>query len=756
MSKNTPNLRYKKLAVSTLLALSAAVCSNTVLAKKSVKKPASLNSYTLPSIEVIADSPTKNLVGASVLDQNQLDSIQANNVASLLDYLPGTSMVGSPRPGGQKINIWGMSGPEDVPVTVDGSLKTFDKYRQGSVFIEPELIKKVTVNKGPHSPEVSNGGFGGSVKLDTKDASDFLKDGQNFGGLVKYSHASNNIQNTESGALYGQTDNKMFDFLGYYTNRNAHDIKRPDGTRFVFSAYEQHSALLKGNIRPAPDHKISWSVMDSKHSGWEPFAAMRDDMPYPSQAEINKYGLDEAWKRKLVYRHQTDRNISVGYEYTPDNPLIDLSARLSYSKTEQHDKRPDTATNFQSGNLGSESWINYKNTLFELKNISEINTKWAKHTVQVGLEYQHKTQHALMLDKTKLKNPDYNFGIYEPYYLPSGRQNLIGGYVKDDIQIHSLTISPSLRYDWVQNKGYGNRAKKMYQNPDPIYGQDYSAKSYAGFSPRLDLFWQQTKNLGWFANYAHVWRSPSVDQQYESQFISSHVTGTSRDLQKERMNALSLGSVLDFKSLLTDDDHAQLRLTYFHNRGKNEIFKRRGVNCYAAKLDPNADCGKPLGNNRNLPGYTIQGFEVEGNYNSEYWFAGLSLSSMKGQRDHSMRDPWFDQKTWIAEIPPRKATATLGFNIPSHHFSAGWRGIFIRRQDRSPKDADPMAAIWSLPKSKGYAIHSVFAQWEPWKDKGPKINLTVDNLFNRKYYPYLGESVSGTGRDIRISIMQQF
>ncbi|MCX8747556.1 MULTISPECIES: hypothetical protein [Snodgrassella] len=47
--------------------------------------------------------------------------------------------------------------------------------------------------------------------------------------------------------------------------------------------------------------------MNSNHSGWEPFAAMRDEMPYPSEAEIKKYGLDGAWKRKLVYRIKTTK-----------------------------------------------------------------------------------------------------------------------------------------------------------------------------------------------------------------------------------------------------------------------------------------------------------------------------------------------------------------------------------------------------------------------------------------------------------------
>ncbi|WP_416776285.1 hypothetical protein ACNFJN_14825 [Xenorhabdus budapestensis] len=40
--------------------------------------------------------------------------------------------------------------------------------------------------------------------------------------------------------------------------------------------------------------------------------------------------------------------------------------------------------------------------------------------------------------------------------------------------------------------------------------------------------------------------------------------------------------------------------------------------------------------------------------------------------------------------------------------------------------------------------------------KGFEARITVDNLFNRDYYPYLGEAVSGIGRNYKFSISQQF
>ncbi|MGR6438771.1 TonB-dependent receptor plug domain-containing protein [Proteus mirabilis] len=61
-----------------------------------------------------------------------------------------------------------MGNPEDVKITLDGTPKTFEKYRQGSIFINPELIKRLDVDKGPHNITQGNGGLGGSVRIETK------------------------------------------------------------------------------------------------------------------------------------------------------------------------------------------------------------------------------------------------------------------------------------------------------------------------------------------------------------------------------------------------------------------------------------------------------------------------------------------------------------------------------------------------------------------------------------------------------------
>jgi len=61
-----------------------------------------------------------------------------------------------------------------------------------------------------------------------------------------------------------------------------------------------------------------------------------------------------------------------------------------------------------------------------------------------------------------------------------------------------------------------------------------------------------------------------------------------------------------------------------------------------------------------------------------------------------------------------------------------------------------------LPKTKGYSLHSVYADWQPAGEKGPVLNFSIDNLFNRDYRMYLGEYMTGTGRDYKLSISQKF
>ncbi len=714
------------------------------------------NREELLPIIVNTNDDSNKLPGRSVLKQKNIEQQQADNAANLINILPGVNMAGGFRPGGQTLNINGMGDAEDVRVQLDGATKSFEKYQQGSIFIEPELLRKVTVDKGNYSPQYGNGGFAGTVKFETRDARDFLQENQKIGGLLKYGNNSNNNQKTYSTALVLQNEQKNIDLLLFGSVRNAGDYKRPDNSKILFSKNNQKTGLIKVNWQISPEHLLTLSSVYGIHKGWEPFAAKRDILPKPSSDEIRRFGADIAWKRKLVYRDQKDENYTLKYHYLPENnPWINLSTQFSYSKTTQNDTRPEKAPPVFLGTLGNQSWITYSDLTFDINNTSTFNIKSTRHELLFGLQWLKNTRNTLMYDKSKVKKEDYNYGYFQPYYMPSGRQYTQALYLQDQITWKNIIFSTGVRYDHINNIGQKNFAP---QYNDISVGQNYSQKNYNGWSYYLGLKYDVNHYLSLFTNFSRTWRAPVIDEQYETQYKQSSgpVTATSLNLEKEMINQTRVGGIITLNHLFQENDVFQFRTTYFYNRGKNEIFKTRGVNCVGNAADTNHVCPKIIGNYRNLPGYVIQGAELEAYYQSTYLFGEITYSYVKGKRDTSPRNPWGKTSTWIAEIPPRKATTALGFNIPKYNFTAGWRAEFVRRQDRSPLSGDPEAKYWSLPASRGYSLHNLFLSWSPAKIKGMNIKITVDNLFNRAYNPYLGELASGTGRNIKFSLSQKF
>lgn len=714
------------------------------------------NREELLPIIVNTDEDSNKLPGRSVLKQKNIEQQQADNAANLINILPGVNMAGGFRPGGQTLNINGMGDAEDVRVQLDGATKSFEKYQQGSIFIEPELLRRVTVDKGNYSPQYGNGGFAGTVKFETKDARDFLQENQKIGGFLKYGNNSNNNQKTYSTALVLQNEQKNIDLLLFGSVRNAGDYKRPDNSKILFSKNNQKTGLIKLNWQISPEHLLTLSSVYGIHKGWEPFAAKRDILPKPSLKDIMSYGADIAWKRKLVYRDQKDENYTLKYNYLPENnPWINLSTQFSYSKTTQNDTRHEKVTSSFLGTLGNKSWITYSDLTFDINNTSTFNIKSTQHELLFGLQWLKNTRHTLMYDKSKVGKADYNYGYFQPYYMPSGRQYTQAFYLQDQIKWKNIIFSTGVRYDHINNIGQKNLAS---QYNDISVGHNYSQKNYNGWSYYLGLNYDVNHYLSLFTNFSRTWRAPVIDEQYETQYkqASGPVKATSLNLEKEMINQTRVGGIITLNHLFQENDAFQFRTTYFYHRGKNEIFKTRGVNCVGNAANTKHVCPKPIGNYRNLPGYVIQGAELEAYYQSTYLFGELTYSYVKGKRDTSPRNPWGKTSTWIAEIPPRKATATLGFNVPKYYLTVGWRAEFVRRQDRSPLSGDPEAKYWSLPASRGYSLHNLFLSWSPAKIKGMNVKITVDNLFNRAYNPYLGELASGTGRNIKFSLSQKF
>ncbi|WP_276330885.1 TonB-dependent receptor [Stutzerimonas kirkiae] len=713
-------------------------------------------------------------VGRSTLTRKEIERQQADNIPSLLQTLPGVSMGGSIRPGGQTINIWGLGDAEDISISLNGASKSgFERYQQGTVFIEPELIKRIEVEKGPHSVFTGNGGFGGSVHMETKDAPDLLKEGQNVGAMLKYGYQSNDQQQKYSGAVYGRTEDGFADALVFLTKRDGNNVKLADHiqfagesyrypTRYPYSDQNLEAGLIKANLHVNDEHHLGLSFSRSHNEAFLPFSAVTFFLPSWYTINRNDGDLEKAMRINMADREVTDTTWSLKYDYEPrENPWLDLEFTYSYSKTEQTDERREGA-NYSMTSGGK--WINteYDDTVMELRNVSRFDTGALAHELTTGVAWQHHVRDVLMyLPGSTYATPQYNYGWFQPYFMPRGNTRTQSAYVKDAITLGNLTITPSLRFDSVRNEGKANLAP-IYQNAER--GHDYGAKSYSGWSPRLSLFWRVNDNLGLFADYSKTWRAPVIDEQYELQ-NSSTIGGTSRQLDPERIRALRAGSVVTLNDLLQSGDNLQVRTTLFHNRISDEIFKFRSIACERQAIEGgsiSAKCAEllPLPNYRNIGDLTIKGVEIESYYDSQRIFASLSYAWMTGKHQGAYSNPW-GPDVWARDIPPPKWVATLGVKVYEIDAIFGWQGEFVRKTDRVPSDLYDVTgeSSWNHFANDSYDSHRLFAEWTPRQQglAGTHINLTVDNLFNRFYRQALaGDSAYVQGRNAKLSVTRYF
>ena len=686
--------------------------------------------------------------GKTSITPDEIERQQALTVQQLLDNLPGVDLNGSWRPGGQSLNMWGFGDVEDVRVQLDGANKGFEKYRQGSIFIEPELIKRITVDKGAHSVRYGNGGFGGTILVESKDASDLLRPGEQVGGLVKLGYASNDSQRISSGSVFTRAapgSAVAWEFLAALTARDSDNQTRADGSEYEFSASHSRSGLLKLTL-PLGESQLTLSHIEGRSKAWSPFAAKRDEVPAPTPAEIARYGEREAWLRKVLWRDQTDRTQSLQWRYAPTaQPLLDVQLKLSQSLSQQDDSRPDSITSDFAASLGKESHASYRDRQFELSNTASFATAGVQHQLALGVQAQHHKRDTLMFLHTRTSDASYNYGWLQPYYMPSGTQRTLAGWLEDRLQWGDFSLTPGLRYDHVTTEGKPNLAPRYN---DPSAGHDYRAIDHDGWSHHLALAWKATARTTLFADAGRSWRAPVIDETFEVQSAASSAPATSRGLRKERLTALRGGLKYERNNWLSAGDALAATLTLFHNRVHDNIHKRFGV-----FVEPGTERPPNLPFYRNLPGYKSQGVEAETHYDARHYFASASLSWMEGEHQGSIRNPWATKNQPLIDIGAPKAVLVVGGKWPRAGLAAGWQGKFVAAQNKVPDDE---VVPYALPPSKGYALHGLFAQWQgSGRLADTKLNLSVDNLFNRSVQPYLAEAVYAPGRNIKLTLTQR-
>ncbi len=684
----------------------------------------------------------------SQISSEQIQQAQASTIPELIKRTPGVSALGGVRSEGQSISIRGFSRQSDVRVLLDGAPKNFEKYDQGTVFVEPELLKRVEIEKGATSVRYGNGGFGGTVKLESKDAADMLREGESWGVWGKTAYQTANKQFLETGAIYGRSNlgtAMTFDGLASVTWRKGDNMRIGGGEIYNHSDSEltSFSGKVSGEYG---GHKVKASILYGLSDNWGPVAAIRGQV-MPSDYQIGLYGYKEAMRRMLARRELKDFTSTVEHTYDGDSDLVNTRIMASYSSTLQHATRPDDVPGSASTG-GTENEAKYSDFHIEAENTSNFSLGGIEHSLNYGLQFNHHVRDVMMFDITKEKDAKYNYGYYAPWFMPEGTQDVTSFFIRDRMAItDKLTITPGVRYDHVRSEGVPNMAE-LYN--DAAAGHDYSATSHHGFTPGLSVSYQLNPSLRLFADWAYAFRAPNIDEIYSTQSGRTKASGTSPDLKAERNNTINIGADISFDGVLTPSDVLMLRGSFFNNHVTNPVTRRFGTKNLAGLANGEVPFYW------NTPSYYTRGIELEMHYENERMFADAAFTYMTGHRKGAINDV-YGPSTYVNDLMPTTLVTTLGYKLPDYDINFGWTGTFVDRQEKTPYNQGGIT--YARPESPGYAVHDLFFNWTPSEGlmKDSALRLALENIFDKEYEPYLSDGISAMpGRNFKVSFSRKF
>lgn len=729
------------------------ISANTVkvdLLSPNVSADTAGESTVLEPITVKSRAFNAGAPGNSIYESKEIERAQANTLPQLLQRTPGVSTTGGVRLQGQTTTIRGFARPSDTRILLDGAPKNFELYDQGSIFVEPEILKRVELQKGATSVRYGNGGFGGTVLMETKTAADMLKPGQTIGAWAKTSFQSANHQRMGTAAVYGKSDfGGPVTYNGFVSGtwRKSGNVRVGGGEVYDASNDRLTSFTANGGIE-YDGHELSGSVVYGRSDDWGPVAGIRGNLGV-TQSSINTYGRQLARLRALTARDLDDFSSTLKYAYSGDSDLVNFKAMASLSSTSLHSTRPIIPGFTPGASLGGqESEAKYSDIKLEAENTSKFDLGGVSHLLNYGVQFSRHDRDAWMYDVANRNSAQYNFGYYASWIVPEGTQETISAFVRDDIGLtDTFFITPGLRFDHVRSEGVPNAAPR-YNNP--AAGHDYSAVSHYGFTPALSARWEATESTTVYVDWAYAMRAPIIDEIYSSQSAGTKASATSRDLNSERNNNFNVGVSQRFDDLFLAGDTLTASISGFHNHVTNPVTRRFGSSNLAG-------INGPVPFYWNTPSYRIYGLELKADYESDSVFGSLGVSLMNGSRKGAINDI-YGARTYPNDMSPLTANAALGYRVPDWDLSFGWTGHFVAAQSHTPVNQGT-GYFYARPESSGYAVHGLFVDWTPKEGfmAGTEVHAGIDNIFDKFYEPYLSDGVSAMpGRNIKLSISRNF
>ena len=655
-------------------------------------------------------------VKTNIVTLRQKDESTSTDLRELLKEEPAIDFGGG-NGTSQHMTLRGM-GQNSVDIKVDNAYSDSQiLYHQGRFIIDPALVKIVSVQKGAGSASAGIGATNGAIITKTVDAEDLLKGlDKNWGVRLSSGYASNDGVNYGA-SVFGKAGN--FDGLFSYNRNDEKDYeagkgyKSPNGGKTVpYSALDKRSYLAKiGTTFGDGDHRIVLSHMKDQHRG---IRTVRE--------EFTIFESNPAKDRqKPSYRETTQSNTNL--EYTGKNLgfVEKLNANAYVLENERY-----SADDSGSGYAGNVAGPTTTKITTKGANINFDSRLAEKTLLKYGVNYRHQEikPHTFLNSQYTSTNAALQ-SLVRGYSLTNPTKTDYGVYVEAIQDIGDVTLTGGLRYDHFDIKTH-----------------DGKSVSDGKVNPSLGVIYQPVENLSFSVSHNYASRSPRLYdalQTHGKRGIISIADGT----KAERARNTEIG-------FNYNDGTFAANGSYFWQTIKDALANPQNRHdSVAIREAVNA-------------GYVKNhGYELGASYRTGGLTAKVGVSHSKPRFYDTHKDKLLSANPEFGAQTGRTWTASLAYRFQNPNLEIGWRGRYVQKAVGSILVAGQKGRDGKLENvvRQGFGVNDVFANWKPLGKDTLNVNLSVNNVFNKFYYPHSQRwtnTLPGTGRDVRLGVNYRF
>lgn len=660
-----------KIAFGILLAIAAQGYSEHVKADDTVPSSKE-NDMVLDKLKVEGASNAQEgdwvydeLHSVSEISREQLDNRPARHAADILEQTPGVYSSVSQQDPALSVNIRGMQDYGRVNMNIDGMRQNFMKsghgQRNGVMYIDPEILSNVVIEKGAPSGVGGAGVIGGVATFNTINASDFLESGKEIGGKIRAMHGDNGTNLIGSAALamgneYGDlliaaSERNLSDYwpgnkgilgdirFGTATEKLSYDIKN---NKVPFTNYKMHSQLAKLGWNLSADQRLTFSYLQTQiHSPNAGFMTMLKEGP-----GIGKHG----WVSSSV-SNVANRNIGLDYSLKPEHiAWLDLTAKIYYvdtdDKTNTHNANVVFRDKFWTQTQLSTRGLQLQNTsFFTLADQHQFRLNY-------GLEWfsdrsTGNSTHESMLGITPPGKRAITSTFAQLNYDYDNWLRLEGGVRHDQFRLQGNTwmLSKDFRatythenrcYKKVHEQYITNEWKRCVITPMKMAWevdrreQQLSPTAAIGIKPGVQ--W-----LEFFGNYGKSWRPPAITEVLATGSAHGHGWILPNPLlAAEHSKAWEAGINIQHSNLFIEEDRLVAKLAYFDTRVTDY------VNLELSKEKPLHGGGSFTNATyiNNLLATQFRGLEYQLSYDMGLFYTNLNYTRMIGVNSICSKRAW--------------------------------------------------------------------------------------------------------------------